>query len=356
MLKETYDAAVVGAGPAGSTAARILAQAGLAVLLVDQVNAVGAKVQCAEFVPRILKQHAAIRPQDIAQPIDGMKTFIQGVLANQIKAPGYILNRCLWDKYLADSAVQAGAHLSLGTRAVHWQDNQLILQSGSKQWTVNCRLLVGCDGPRSAVAGWLGNPRQETSVALQYEMTLTQPMKNVEVHFAPWLYGGYAWVFPKGKYANVGLAAHPSCRGKLEGWLNRFCQTIAAKQIITDCTIHTRTAGLIPAGGLAARLAGDGLLLAGDAAGCAHPITGAGIMAAVRSGKLAAGVIQRYFPNQAEKIAAEYTEALQEEFGIYLTKARQAIVRRDEAWTAGERPFSDVIHHSWISFSEYYQR
>lgn len=356
MMESTYDVAVVGAGPAGSTAARILSQAGLAVLLVDQVNAVGAKVQCAEFVPRALQQHAEIRPQDIAQPIGAMKTFIDGVFANQIKAPGYILNRCVWDKKLADSAVEAGAKLVLGTRAVHWQDNQLTLKSARKQWQANCRIVVGCDGPRSLVGRWLGNPQQVTSVALQYEMTLTRPMEHVEVHFEPWLYGGYAWIFLKGEHANVGLAVHPSCQGQLEVWLNRFCRQIAAEQKITESSaIHTRTAGIIPAGGLVTRLAGNGLVLAGDAAGCAHPITGAGIMAAVRSGELAAGMIQRNFFKREENIAAEYTAALREEFGTYLTKARQALVRRDEAWKTGERTFADLIQHSWISFPEYYQ-
>lgn len=356
MMESTYDVAVIGAGPAGSTAARMLSQAGLTVLLVDQVNAVAAKVQCAEFVPRTLKQYVEIRPQDIAQPIGGMKTFINGALANQIKAPGYILNRCLWDKQLADSAVEAGAKLILGTRAVHWQDNQLTLKSARTQWQINCRMVVGCDGPRSLVGRWLGNPQQEASVALQYEMTLTRPMENVEVHFEPWLYGGYAWIFPKGKHANVGLAVHPSCRGQLEVWLNRFCRQMAAEQKITESSaIHTRTAGIIPAGGLVTHLAGKGLVLAGDAAGCAHPVTGAGIMAAVRSGGLAADSIQRNFFDQEENIAAEYTAALREEFGVYLAKARQALVRRDADWKTGERTFSDLIQHSWISFPEYYQ-
>ncbi len=157
------DVVVVGAGPAGSSAAGRLAKAGLKVLLADQAVAVGDKVQCAEYVPKMILQHAGISPADVVQPVTGLKTYIGGRLAGTLPAPGYILHRCRWDKNNAAAAVAAGAELATGARAVGWNGEAIALRRGTAAFSVPARIVIGCDGPRSAVSRWLGNGEQPSA-------------------------------------------------------------------------------------------------------------------------------------------------------------------------------------------------
>ena len=356
-MRTNYDVVIIGAGPAGSTAAKGLAQAGLKVLLAEQRLSIGEKVQCAEFVPRIITRYAPIRPMDIAQTIDGIQTWIQGQLVHTLKAPGYILHRKHWDKQLAAIAVAAGAHMVSGTRALEWQKHStLTLESGNKRQLVTCQWVIGCDGPRSIVSTWLGNQNQPTSVSLQYEMALSRPMNHVGVYFDPRYFGGYAWVFPKGDRANVGIGIHSTHTDKLEQLLGFFCQDLIAQQVLPDSVVYSKTAGRIPCGGLVERIAAGNILVAGDAAGCTHPVTGGGILHALVSGQLAAENIARNFYNKMDKgqVAASYEQDIRNEFGPLLDKGRRKILTRDENWQNNEKEFADIIRRSWISFPEYY--
>ena len=352
-----YDVAIIGAGPAGSTAAKGLAQAGLKVLLVDQRLNIGEKVQCAEFVPRMITRYAPMRRMDIAQPIDGIQTWIQGHLVHTLKAPGYILHRKHWDKQLAAIAVAAGAHMISGARALDWQNHSMLtLGSGNNRQLVTCQWLIGCDGPRSIVSKWLGNQNQPTSVALQYEMALSKPMNHVAVYFDPRYFGGYAWVFPKGDRANVGIGIHSAHTNKIKQLLNLFCQDLMAQHVLPDAVVYSKTAGRIPCGGLVECLAAGNLLVAGDAAGCTHPVTGGGIFNAVVSGQLAAESIARYFNNKMAKgpIVVSYEQDLRKELGPQLDKGRRKILTRDANWVDDSQKFAAIIRNSWIAFPEYY--
>lgn len=355
-MNKKYDVAVIGGGPAGSTAARHLAQADFKVLLVDRVNCIGSKVQCAEYVPKLIEQLLPVRRVDIGQEVKGIKTFIAGNLASTLAAPGYVLNRKLWDKNLWGLAKQAGADSLLGTAVTGIKGNRVILQSGQTTDYIDCDVILGCDGPNSLVSKSLGNVQIETSIALQYEMVLATTKDYVEIYFDPIFYGGYAWVFPKGKVANVGLAVHSSCIKKVENLLKSFCKFLMDQRVLKDFSVLGKTAGLIPVGGLADKLGSRNMLLAGDAAGCANPITGAGIMSAVVSGRKAAeSIITCFRKPDAEPFADYYRRMLNECFGTALLRASQKRLRRDAAWTSSAEQFKKIIRENWISFPEYYQ-
>lgn len=348
------DVVVVGAGPAGSCAAGRLAKAGLRVLLVDQALAVGAKVQCAEYVPKMLLQQTAIAPADVAQPVTGLKTYIGGRLAGTLAAPGYILHRNRWDKNNAAAAAAAGAELMTGVRAVGWDGETVALRRGRGTVGVPARIVLGCDGPRSAVGGWLGNGDQPVCLGLQYQVPLPSPSAYAAVYFAPALYGGYGWVFPKGDTANVGIGIAYSRKSDAVRLLESFRTELAGRGVIGSQILH-RTAGLIPCGGLRSRLAGGRLLLAGDAAGCAHPITGAGIMSAVVSGTLAAEAVRACFGSgDRQTLTRDYPQALAVALGRQLATARRRATARDRAWSATPDDFAALIRRSWVAFPEYY--
>ncbi|MBP2666539.1 MAG: kmo [Firmicutes bacterium] len=351
-----YDAAVVGAGPAGSCAARRLAEAGLKVLLIEQQQSVGENIQCAEYVPSILKKYVSLRDSDVAQTLQGIKTFIQGELVQVTRAPGFTINRGSWENHLADEAVRAGVRLLTGVRVTDAGSRTVTLQNGAGHATVTADYIFGCDGPRSVISLKLGNHPTESCVAMQYEISLAEPLEFAHIYFDPAYYGGYAWVIPKGASANVGIAVHASLNGSLQELLGKFCRDLIAAQVVRDSAVRRTTGGLIPAAGLVDHLAGDHMLLAGDAAGCTHPITGAGIAAAVVSGKLAAEAVLDQKKTGGSSLAENYTRILKEEYGEPLDRARSRFLARERGWTDDRHKFSGLIRRSWVAFPEYYAK
>ncbi|HWR44158.1 geranylgeranyl reductase family protein [Sporomusa sp.] len=354
---EHYDVIVVGAGPAGCIAAKRLGQGGLKVLMIEQRRVIGSNVQCAEFVPLTISRHAALRASDIAQHVQGIKTFINGKLVSTLRAPGYVLNRVLWDEYQAQLAKAAGVSIMTATRVSGIDGKDLRVSNGAQSREISADFILGCDGPRSIVSKKLENEPQEMCVALQVERMLTKPLDHAEIYFDPAYYGGYAWVFPKGKTANVGVAIHASYKDKLKSALADFCRKTVSMGVIQAGAASVATGGLIPAGGLVKNLANDHMLVAGDAAGCTHPITGAGIMNAVVSGDLAArAVILQVSSSGREQVSKNYTRTLLEEYGTQFTIASDRLMSRNQRWTDNQEEFSALIRRSWIAFPEYYMQ
>ncbi|QDR81595.1 geranylgeranyl reductase family protein [Sporomusa termitida] len=354
---EHYDVAVVGAGPAGCIAAKRLGQAGLKVVLVEQRQVIGSPVQCAEFVPLAISRHTAVRAGDIAQPVRGLKTFINGKLASTLRAPGYVLNRGLWAEYQARLAAAAGAAIMTATRVSGIDGKQLTLVNGAHSRALRADFILGCDGPCSVVSKKLANEAQPMCFALQYEKMLVKSLEYAEIYFDPAYYGGYAWVFPKGKTANVGVALHAAYKDKLKAALADFCRQLIGGGRIQAGAPAGATGGLIPAGGLVKNPANDHMLVAGDAAGCTHPITGAGIMNAVVSGDLAArSVLLQVSSNGSEPVARNYTRTLLAEYGTQFAIASERLLSRNQRWTDQPEEFSALIRSSWIAFPEYYRQ
>ena len=355
VVSKDYDAAIVGAGPAGSCAALRLAEAGLKVLVVEQQKTIGETVQCAEFVPYVLKRHVSLRDTDVAQKVQGIKTFIFGELAHVMRAPGYTLNRSSWESYLADRAARAGAKVMTGVRATDAGEGTVTLQNGAGHATVSADYILGCDGPHSLISRKLGNKPGKNCVAMQHELVLARPLEHACIYFDPAYYGGYAWVFPKGRTANIGMAVHASLAGKLKELLNRFCEEMASVQVVREGGACGRqTGGLIPSAGLVERLAGGHMLLAGDAAGCTNPITGAGIVAAVVSGQLAATAVLEERRGDLPALAEKYPRILTAEYGQQLARARSRFLVRERDWSSDRQEFIGLIRRSWIAFAEYY--
>ncbi len=350
-----YDAVVVGAGPAGSAAAKRLGQAGLRVLMLEQKQAIGAGVQCAEFVPAIIAHHASLQKCHIAQPIKGINTYVNGRLESTLTAPGYVLNRACWEAAQAEAAEQAGVSLSRGSRVTGIEGKVVTIASGNSLWAAAADYILGCDGPRSLAGAALGNEPQALCIALQYELALAKPMTYAAIYFEPAYYGGYAWVFPKGATANVGLAVHSAYKDHLPALLTEFCRKLAAEELVREKPVLTATGGLIPAGGLVKRLGSGPILLAGDAAGCTHPITGAGILNAVVSGHLAARTILASIGRKdAQPLAEKYTRVISDEYGRQFAIACDRLQRRTAEWTDNKAEFLALIRRSWVAFPEYY--
>ena len=212
-LSETYDIVIVGAGPAGSSAARAAAQAGAKVLLIDRRQSIGVPVQCAELVTQWISRYASFSSHCIIQATETMITHLSDGSSPdkryEMKSPGYMLDRSFFDKELATSAILAGAKLSTGSKAVGLSPEGLMVEQGTRKKGIKAKVIIGADGVHSLVARWAGLPSLKTIVALQYEVVNPRPQQQAEVFFRSRLRRRICLVFPKRENGECGLGSHP---------------------------------------------------------------------------------------------------------------------------------------------------
>ena len=134
MIPETsYDIVVVGAGPAGSTAALYAAKKGASVLLLDKKREIGSPIQCAGFLPDASEVKALLPESDlpgalksypdscVLQPIKTQRIIPPNCNAKEFAVKGAVLDRRRYDQFLAGQAAEAGAELMVKTRVTKIQ-------------------------------------------------------------------------------------------------------------------------------------------------------------------------------------------------------------------------------------------
>ena len=305
-LGEHYDVVVVGAGPGGSTAAWQAARLGLSVLLVEKRQEIGSPVRCAEGVPhQSLVDFVEPDPAWISTKVDRAQITVldDGLVVQHWEGAGglgYVLERRVFDRMLAERAAQAGAQVRVKVPVagfLHGYGTVCGLQvSWQGQITeVKASVVIAADGVESRIGDWAG---LDTQLPLEDTMTCAQYLLSgvdwnpaclgywIDEEIAP---GGYAWVFPKGEgRANVGLGIQADLgRETALSYLTHFVEREPALAQGSPVTLVT---GNVPASLPCRELVGDGLMLVGDAARLVDPLTGGGIVNAMVSGRLAAQV------------------------------------------------------------------
>lgn len=349
MKLETYDVLVVGAGPAGCCAARAAAEGGARVLLVEKRQQVGWPVQCAEFVPWQLTQRVPIPPHCIAQQIEQMRTVLPDGRTVDKPSRGYVLERARWEKHLAVLAQRAGVELRVGWTAVERGADGVLLRRGSQQACVRSRVIIGADGPLSAVARWVGQSQSAFVHGVEVEIVLPKPRERTEIYFDPLYAGGYGWLFPKGETANVGVAVNPRLGGHPGEALAHLLDRLA----LSRAAVVGHMGGLVPIGGPVDRLRTGDVLLVGDAAGLTHPITGGGIAPAVISGQMAGQAAAHALTAHDPAALDAYPQNWQ---AMMAGPLRQALTNRrylDAHWSYDRDALSAVIAETWIAFPAY---
>ena len=325
-----YDVAVVGGGPAGSTTARFAAEAGAKVVILDRRPAIGIPVLCAEGVSKDIDKYNLVKGKSwMAASMDGARIFSPDGTVVKFAAEiagaetGYVLNREIFDKELAKSAVKQGAKIQLNTNVIGLlKKNEKINGVRAKHFDdeveITADIVVGADGVESKVGKWAG--MNTTLKPHDLETCVQYTLSNVDVEegycnfylgkkIAP---GGYVWVFPKGKdIANVGIGilASLSKPGLPLQLLDKFIETHPELKKGEPLRF---LAGAVPVAE-PIKSVRDNLLLVGDAARQVDPITGGGIMASIEAGKIAGDIIGESVKNQKfdKEMLIPYEEELE---------------------------------------------
>ncbi len=296
------DVLVVGAGPAGAVAALEAKRAApaLEVVLLERDRAVGAPVRCAEGVG-----NAGLR--EFADP-DGAPWVARKISRLIVVAPddtevkvaerdvGWILDRTRFDAFLAAEAGAAGAEVLVGTEAsgmTRGADGRWHVRVRGPRGddTYRARIVIGTDGVEAMVGRWAGLdtrvPARDMESCAQYVLQgIEFDPDAIYMQFgrgiAP---GGYAWLFPRGVgVANVGLgvvalkADGRNAREYLDDWIaRRYPRGTKTGYTVGGVIAHTTIKATY----------GDGVMVAGDAAHMINPLSGAGIVNAMKGGRLA---------------------------------------------------------------------
>lgn len=344
-----FDVLIVGAGPAGSSAARVAAEAGARVVVIEKRKKIGEPVQCAEYIPRLLAQKVKIPPEAVAQEIRGMTTFMPDGEIIRKSAPGFILNRARFDRALAMEAQKAGAKILTGSKALSKEGIKVKISSPSgKIDEVSASVIIGADGPASTVGSWIGLENRKIMWAVQHTVLLKRPSHDTEVYFSREYPGGYAWFFPKGEMANVGVGVQRELGGVPKKALEAFKEGI--KDRIGE--VIAVTAGRIPVGGpLPSTDRRAGIILAGDAAGHTHAITGGGIPQAVIGGAMAGRAAAAYAGGD-KKAFQDYSGQWMSAFGSMLDRAVKKRKKMEEEWN--QEDMTSLVRRCWVACREYY--
>lgn len=352
-IPESCDVLVVGLGPGGAAAASMAASAGLKVVAIERNRRFGEPVQCAEFIP--LPMGAYARAEGVLlQRIDSMRSVLPSGAVEHSDFPGLMIDRAVFDRALMHQAVRAGALLYASHPLVGLDSatNCAEIQTAGGRRVIRYRRLIAADGPHSPVATALGLPSLETVATRQYTVALRRPYTATDIWLSDDYPGGYAWLFPKGNLANLGLGADKRLQPNLKQPLEALHRSLIDAGLL-GADIVARTGGAIPVGGIRQRIFYEDAVFVGDAAGLCHPITGAGIAAAVVSGEAAGRAVVAHLAGDAEALD-DYDEDMRDQFDAALSRA---VARRRELGQHWRTPTAshDATHRrGWIAFPEYF--
>ena len=344
------DVLVIGAGPAGSSAARTAAAAGADVVIIERRQIVGRPPRCAGFIPQQLRGQLHISHNTVAQNIRRMLTHHPAGV-EESNSLGYIVHRELFDQELTAAAVGTGAELLAGCRAAIRKGSRVVVTGGDFEAEVSAQVIIGADGPLSTVGRSIGVCNTSFALAAQWRVGLTQQLSDIHVYFDRQPAAGYGWLFPLGDKANIGIAVGRGATVRPAAALRKFAAVLAAEDLI-EPGAEAATGGLIPVGGPLPCRTGA-ILLAGDAAGHCHPLTGAGIATAVQCGEMAGQAAAAAVSEGTDEPLRHYEEEVEEMFGEPL---RRAAERRREFQSQGGLSSSEydaALRRAWIAFPEY---
>ncbi|MCL5795079.1 MAG: NAD(P)/FAD-dependent oxidoreductase [Patescibacteria group bacterium] len=222
-LKNKYDVIIVGAGPAGLMAAKVLAENNREVLVIEKNKVIGPKV-CGGGLT--VKDFELGIPKKLVDRISN-KVYIHTLLQNSViesdKSFIATVDRKKLGQWMKKNLEKLGVKIINDTvDNIKKEKNQIILKSNN---ILSYNYLIGADGSNSIVRQRLDIPKKKLLLAYQYLVKKIYPRMELFVNvekFGPW----YIWIFPHKNFTSIGTGCDPNIfpakknRENFESWLD----------------------------------------------------------------------------------------------------------------------------------------
>ena len=321
---------VVGGGPGGATAARILAERGIETTFFEKSPT--KPKPCGGAIPPLLVREFHIPPEvvdtrmrytTIHSPTSKQTNIeVVGTVPSKDDYIGMV-RREVFDNYLREQARAAGAReITAAVKRVEFRTDSVavIYEAGrdGQEQTIVADAVIGADGAYSIVAKSLGLERGPQTVAMQYRIQLP-PDKMAYWNERAELYLGqdvspdfYGWIFPKKDHLTVGIGAGPDNSQRARQFLNNLKDRVGDK--FDGARIVATEAHALPMR-RKKQMAFDRALLVGDAAGLVVHTSGEGIYWAMKSGELAAQTLAAHIHAPTAANLASYQKTWNKQYG-----------------------------------------
>ena len=347
-----YDVVIVGGGPAGSTAAKVLAKQKRKVLLIDKARFPREKPCGGGLTAKVLKEFPYVKKHDLIESYSYGGYVYATDMNNrvEIKKDTPIMATVLRKKFdagLIKLAVDQGCTLLEGKKVVDitFSKNHVktIIDTGE---CFESKVIIGSDGMWSLTRKKAGlDPIQNTfAISLFNEYKIDEQL--IDQYFSPKRYGhlhlklnglaGYGWVFSKKNHINIGIGEmkpyHATNKKQLKPIFQEYVQRLKEEGIIPEEISSNNVKGAALPTQPMPKTYGDNVLLCGDAAGLINPITGEGIHYAMYSGRIAANVIHTalHQNNTSSRFLSTYEKQWKHTFGKDISLFQQATKQWDK--------------------------
>jgi len=352
-MKEEYDVIVVGAGPAGSIAARTAAALGVSVLMLEKDREIGYPVRCGEAISKEgIEEFIKPDPKWIAATIskfsfnapDGTEVIID------FGDAGYVLDRKIFDYELARTAADEGAEIHTGAYV-----NGLLFDDGKvagvkyeykgAQREIKAKVVIAADGVESRVGRWAGLKTHIDFRDMESAVQITAENIPVDQNTLYFYFGkdfapnGYFWIFPKGENkANIGLGVNglvgkrKSAQSFLNDFMNRFYPA---------APVINKVAGGVPCSVTLPKISAPGIMLAGDAARQVNPLSGGGIA----SGMIGGGIAGKIAAESVRKNKPDHILSYDHQWAKRLGKRHEIFDRiKNGIYNFSDEKFNSIAH------------
>jgi geranylgeranyl reductase family protein len=344
---ERFDAIVVGAGPAGSTAALRLARAGARVCLLDRARFPRDKPCGGGLTIRAVRQLPVAPEPVVEHVVDRMELRLRyrERFERQSTKPLILMTqRHRLDHFLVEQAAAAGVDVRDGVKVTDVGADERSAWATANGERVEAQVLVGADGANGTTRKALGlGGSYVLGVAFEGNVSYGDVSEDryrgtaaIELGTIP---GGYGWVFPKGDHVNVGVGGWENQGPKLRGHLGELCRAHG----IDEARVGSLRGHRLPLRRPDSLAARGRALLVGDAAGLVDPLSGDGMYEAFVSSRIATECILELLAGRAPSLD-RYSERLSRELGPLAAASWGAKIALDRyprlTFTLGRAPLA----------------
>ncbi|MED5302812.1 MAG: NAD(P)/FAD-dependent oxidoreductase [Candidatus Thermoplasmatota archaeon] len=334
------DVLVVGAGPGGGNAALQCARKGLKTMIIEDHDEIGTPVHCGECISdeAIANLKLDLPKEVISKRVNGIRVIFPDGTSKQLTETGYVLEKHLFEQWIADSAVKEGAKLALKhklTSIERIEDNGTFVgwkcDGKGEMFPIKSKIVIDASGVAAVCSKFVKpdgvkplNEKGKVVAGMQYELADVPTDGYLDFYIWPkYAEKGYLWMIPKcdGR-ANVGLVTEDRPRAKKA--LDQFIEDTHFNDLSQQLPPwktkgNPAFGGTIPISGPFENTHYDGLMLIGDAAGFTSPLFEGGSHLALKSAVFAAETAVSAVSNGdvTAKSLEKYTTLWKAEFPPY---------------------------------------